>query len=81
MSDTNPTKCSRRDEYLSSDSRTRRTRLKFNNIGPLTQEDSVKIGQHLLKLSKEHFINKPLHLINYEYDVLYPEVSITLLLI
>jgi hypothetical protein len=74
MSETNPIKCSRHNEYLSADAKTRRTKLKFNNIGPLIQEDSIQIGTYLKNLCKDNFVNKP---DNYEYDVLYPEVSFT----
>jgi hypothetical protein len=75
MSDSSTFKCLRHDEYLSADSKTRRIKLQFNNIGPLTQEDSIKFGIHLKNLGKKHYINRPENMINYEFDVLYPEVS------
>ena len=67
--------CSRHLEYLNADIRTRRTKLKFSNIGPLTQDDSIQLGQHLINLCKENYIDKPVNFTTYEYDVLYPEVS------
>jgi hypothetical protein len=69
------TKNERHLEYISSDTRTRRTKMKFSSIGPLTQEDSIKLGKHLVNLCKTHFIDIPSNLTTYEYDVLYPEVS------
>jgi hypothetical protein len=75
MSDS-PVKCSRHNEYLRADAKTRRKNFNFNYIGPLTQEDSIKIGKYLINLSKDNFINKPLNLANYEFDVLYPEASL-----
>lgn len=68
-------KCQRHLQYMSADSRTRRTKLKFSYIGPVTQEDSIRIGKHLVNLCKDNYTDKPTHFTTYEYDVLYPEVS------
>ena len=76
ITDLNPIKCCRHDKYLNADAKTRREVLNFNKIGPLTQEDSIKTGTHLIKICKDNFVNKPLNLTNYEFDVLYPEVSL-----
>jgi hypothetical protein len=70
MSDSSTFKCLRHDEYSSADSKKRRTKLQFKNIGPLTPEDLIKFGIHLKNLGKKHYINKPENMINYDFDVL-----------
>lgn len=72
-------KCDRHTIYLNADSRTRRLKLKFTYVGPLVDEDQLKLGQYLVELCKNTYLDKPQHLTTYDYDVLYPEVSLLLL--
>ena len=72
---TGEAKCKRHDTYLKADSTTRRTQLKFSSPGPLIVAHQESLAKILEDLSSNNYKDKPMHLKNYEYDVLYPEVS------
>ena len=74
---TEATDCHRHKTYLAADIVQRRL-LKFHSTGPLVVEHQMELAQILEKLSNEYYTNKPSHLNNYEYDVLYPEVHLTI---
>ena len=72
---TGEAKCKRHDTYLKADSTTRSTQLKFSSPGPLIVAHQESLAKILEDLSSNNYKDKPMHLKNYEYDVLYPEVS------
>lgn len=52
--------------------------MKFSSTGPLVISYQEQLAEMLENLQKVHYPDKPLHFKNYEYDVLYPEVTILL---
>lgn len=52
-----------------------RRKMKFCSPGPLVEDDQHKLAVFINGLCKNKYLNKPINLTTYEYDVLYPEVS------
>lgn len=72
---TNSLKCDRHSNYING-TLSERKEMKFKSTGPLVVEDQKKLAEFLIDLSLTYFSDKPMHLKDYEYDVLYPEAVI-----
>jgi hypothetical protein len=72
---TNRSENKRNTKYLNGGPAVRKA-MKFESPGPLVTEHQTALAELLCSLRKTHFADKPSHLRNYEYDVLYPEVSV-----
>ncbi len=68
------TKCTRNDLYLSADARERR-RMRFT-VGPLLDDDQIELAKYTRAICNDYYKDKPKHLVNYEFDVLYVEAVI-----
>lgn len=69
--------CNRHKNYITGDLNTRK-KMKFSSPGPLVEDDQQKLAALITNLCKANYQNKPDILVNYEYDVLYPEVLLIL---
>lgn len=72
---TEKVECNRQKAYFTGDVKNRKA-MKFSSPGPLIISHQSQLADMLESLQKIHFPNKPSHLKNYEYDVLYPEAVI-----
>ncbi len=66
--------CKRHKTYVKGDVVTRRE-MKFSSPGPLIVGHQEELAKMLFELSKKFYPHKPANLKDYEYDILYPEVS------
>lgn len=65
--------CKRHINYIKGDVNIRK-KMKFSSPGPLVEADQQKLAGFINNISKTKYTKKSELLINYEYDVLYPEV-------
>lgn len=52
-----------------------RKSMRFDRPGPLVLEHQTALAELLSSLQQTHFANKPVHMRDYNFDVLYPEVG------
>jgi hypothetical protein len=65
--------CEENDNYIKCDNSTRRKISELFTPGPLTVEHQKQLYSMVDELSRENFPDKPTHLVNYEYDILYTQ--------